>query len=366
MNYVLTSEKFLLEMHHMLSGKNELGVLTKDIADFVRYQMFHSTKKKKEHDTKKHILYYRWDFPEIAKWFEEQKREFNYPVFLVEAGSTISIKVSVGRLVKGRRHEHKQDELLRTKGNERASHSTKITNKETKSRNHIIYLNTYFLSREYNMEVNQFIKSDAFEKELEGTVRHELMHAYDTYKIPEGKRAQIDLQKKIYKDYRAKHKIGKEYLRFDGYGEWNGNNFVVDENFVNNGEELKTFYFVMLYYLTDTEMHSYLQTFWNQMCITADKKNGYDSEIYKRYHIIKSVLKFDKISNETIARTLDNEFVKGMSQCGPKLKTTLAKLTKDNQRMVYENVSGLFLRIVEEYIKKLNKLLYDISEMYGK
>lgn len=49
-------------------------------------------------------------------------------------------------MVKGRRKEHETDELIRTKGNERASHATKKIGKESK--NHVIYLNAYYLAKE--------------------------------------------------------------------------------------------------------------------------------------------------------------------------------------------------------------------------
>lgn len=45
------------------------------------------------------------------------------------------------------------------------------------------------------MDVRKFIMSDDFEKELTGTVRHEFMHAFDTYTISTKKREGIDKMK---------------------------------------------------------------------------------------------------------------------------------------------------------------------------
>ena len=106
--------------------------------------------------------------------------------------------MSVGRLVKGRRNQHNDLKTISLKGNERASHSSKFIDKKQGNKNHTIYLNTYFLANENKQEVLDFIKSNKFLTELEGTVRHELMHAYDTYKMPKAQRDVVDKMKKVY------------------------------------------------------------------------------------------------------------------------------------------------------------------------
>lgn len=353
MLFVKSYDEFVLEHHHILSGENDLSVLTQDLADFIRWQVTHSTKKKKEYDQKKKILYYQWNYPEIVEWFEKEKRKFNYPLFLVEKRSTISVKISVGRLVKGRRNQHDDLKTISLKGNERASHSSKFIDKKQGNKNHTIYLNTYFLSKENKQEVLDFIKSDRFLTELEGTVRHELMHAYDTYKMPKAQRDAVDKMKKVYKQYRADFEIGKSYLKFDGYGEWNGKQFTPNNDFINEGNNHKTFYYICLYYLAKTEMHSYLQTFCNQIQAT-DKSSPFLSDIYKRYQTIQKLLVMDKDSE---AKFVDDSFKKDFGSLYPKLKPT-----DDNSKFL-SKLNLLFLEEVEKEIKKFHKLFFDLKEM---
>ena len=71
MIFVKSYDEFVFEHHHILSDENDLSVLTQDLADFIRWQVTHSTKKKKEYDPKKKILYYQWNYPEIVEWFEK-------------------------------------------------------------------------------------------------------------------------------------------------------------------------------------------------------------------------------------------------------------------------------------------------------
>lgn len=353
MLFVKSYNEFVLEHHHILSGENDLSVLTQNLADFIRWQVTHSTKKKKEYDPKKKILYYQWNYSEIVEWFEKEKRKFNYPLFLVEKRSTISVKISVGRLVKGRRNQHDVLKEISLKGNERASHTSKTISKKQGNKNHTIYLNTYFLARKNKQEVLDFIKSDLFLSELEGTVRHELMHAYDTYKMPKVQRDIVVKMKKVYKQYKANFEIGKACLKFDGYGEWNDKQFVPNQDFINEGNNHKTFYYICLYYLTKTEMHSYLQTFCNQIQIT-DKSSPFLSNIYKRYQTIRNLLLLDK---DVEANFVDDSFRKDFGSIYPKLKTT-----NDNSKFL-SKLNLLFLEEVEREIKKFHKLFYDIKAM---
>lgn len=348
MIYIQTYETFITESHHMLSGENSLSDLAHDLSEFVQWQMSHSIKKKKEYDDKKYIYYYRWDYDEIINWFVEQDKKFHYPIFLIEHGSTISVKISLARMVKGRRKEHETGELIRTKGNERASHATKKTGKESK--NHVIYLNAYYLAKEKNMDVRKFIMSDDFEKELTGTVRHEFMHAFDTYTISAKKREGIDKMKKLYKAYRAKYKIGKEWVTFKEIGTWSGKKFTPDIDMLSKDNNLKTFMYMLLYYLTDTEMNAYLQTFYNQV-INSDEKDIYSSDIFKRYKIIKTVLETDFDKN-VIEKTWDEKTRKAFSE--------IIKIHAEPIEY-HEKFKKLVSRKLDKYFNKLNKIFFDIK-----
>lgn len=61
---------------------------------------------------------------------------------------------------------------------------------------------------------------------------------------------------------------------------------------LSKDNNLKTFMYMLLYYLTDTELNAYLQTFCNQV-INSEEKDIYSSDIFKRYKIIKTVLETD-------------------------------------------------------------------------
>lgn len=74
---------------------------------------------------------------------------------------------------------------------------------------------------------------------------------------------------------------------------------------LSKDNNLKTFMYMLLYYLTDTEMNAYLQTFYNQV-INSEEKDIYSSDIFKRYKIIKTVLETD-FDKSVIEKTRDEK-----------------------------------------------------------
>jgi len=348
--YEYIIEKCIVEAHHLLNGDNSLGELAADLVEFLQFQFSHSINKNKEYDNKKFIYYYIWDYNEIVKWFADNKKAFHYPAFLIENNSTICLKISVGRMVKGRKKQHNDIELISLYGNERGSHSTKSI--DGNSKNHTIYLNAYLLAKENGMGVREFIMSDKFEKELTGTVRHEFMHAFDSYMIVGQRRAKIDKMKAIYKNYRKNNNIKKNWMKFENCGVWNGSAFAVDEDFMNEGNNLRTFYYILLYYLTDTEMNAYLQTFYNQL-VSENSSNPYDSDIYRRYKIIKSILECS-FSKDAIQRNFDDM---------TKNEIGVSFGIKSNDLFVfYEKLRLHLLEIVDRFFVKLHKILFDIAQ----
>lgn len=352
MIYIKDFDCFINEAHHMLSGDNSLSELAHDLSEFVQWQMSHSINKKKEYDAKKYIYYYRWDYNEIIEWFVKNEKKFHFPVFLIENQSTISVKISLARMVKGRKKEHETMDLIHLKGNERASHATKKLKDSETGKNHVIYLNTYYLAKEKNIDVRKFIMSDDFEKELTGTVRHEFMHAFDSYKISGVKRDNIDLMKKLYKKYRSTNNIGKEWVTFKNIGSWSENKFNADFDMLSEENNLRTFLYMLLYYMTDTEMNAYIQTFYNQV-INSDGKDRYDSDIYKRYKVIQTVLEHD-FDSKIIKNTINKKFIKDIS--------SVIKIKSDDPVKVYETYKNIVLKKLDKYFVKLHKIFFDIKE----
>ena len=352
MIYLSDYSYFISERHHMLSGDNSLSELASDLTEFVRWQMRHSIKKKKEYDPKKYIYYYRWDYPEITGWFSENGKTFHYPVFLIENGSTVSVKISLGRIVKGRRKEREDSELIRLKGNERASHASKKL--KGAGKNHVIYLNTYYLSNRKNKDVREFVMSDDFGKELAGTVGHEFTHAYDSYKIPESVRKRIDVMKKTYKKYRADNGIGKEWVTFANIGNWSGHRFEPDMEFLSKGNNLRTFLYMTLYYMTDTEMRAYIQTFYNQI-MNSGGKDLYDSDIYKRYKTVYAVFGQD-FGDDVVSRNLDGETIADLSAA--------YGIKAAEPSLIYKKLRSDICMKLDKYFKKLRKIFYDINILY--
>ena len=345
-----------MKIHHVLSGDKSLDALSEDLAEFIRWEMTHPKRRKMIYDKKKFINCYMWTFSEITEWFNKNKKPFRYPIFLVERKETISVKISLSRDVKSRRKQHNSMELLSTYGNERASH---LKNKnEDKTGNHVIYLNTYYLASKKGVSVLDFIKSDDFKNELNGTIGHELMHAFDNGIMKKEAREGVKTMKRIYKDYRADFNIGKEYVTFDVYGKWNGKKFNPDKDVINNPQNLRTFYYMLLYYITTTEMNAYLQTFVNQM-IVCGSKDGYDSDIYRRYHFIDLVLNTE-FDESIISGMIDDRFRKDFSKAIPKLSSVM----KNNDiSLIYRKMNDYFSSFTTKYIKKLNRILYDIISM---
>lgn len=338
------------EYHHLLSGDNSLDDLSTDLIEFIRYQMTHSIKKKKEYDNKKFIYYYEWIYSEILDWFVENKKEFHYPAFLIDRGSTISLKISIGRMVKGNRNQHNSMDLIRTKGNEKASHIAKKTDDNTK--NHVIYFNTYYLSRVKNTDVRKYIMSDDFEESLRGTVKHEFMHAFDSYVISSKETSQHSNMTKIYKKYRADNHIGKDWVLFKDTGEWSGNKYSVDKQMLSKNNNLRTFLYMLLYYMTGKEMRAYMQTFYNQIIISK-KADCYNSDIFKRYKIIYAILSTD-FEESIIVSTFDKKTKKDFNSVFPKLKGTEIDYWNGFKKMV--------LQKLDVYFKKLYTILYDLKE----
>lgn len=346
-----------MKIHHVLSGEESLELLSEDLAEFIRWQMTHSTKKKPVYDKEKFMNCYTWSFNEITEWFNKNNKPFRYPVFLVGRKETISVKISTSRDVKSRRKQHDTMNLISTYGNERASHSS--NKNEDKTKNHIIYLNTYYLASKKNKSVIDFIKSDDFKNELNGTIGHELMHAFDNGVLKKELRENIKNMKQIYKKYRADFNIGKEYVTFDIYGKWNGKKFNPDKDVISNPNNLRTFYYMLLYYITTTEMNAYLQTFVNQM-IVCGSKNGYDSDIFRRYRFIEQVLNTE-FDESIINAVIDERFKKDFSSAIPKLASVIRS---NDISKIYHKTNDYFNSIITKYITKLNRILYDIISMH--
>lgn len=347
--------RYISEHHHLIGGENSLDDLAIDLVKFIRWKMKHTSARDKQYDPKKYTLFYRWDFQEITEWFASNGEMFHYPVFLTENGSTISVKVSVARLVKGRRKEHDSDRLTKTFGNERASHATKKLNKSG-SRNHVIYINAYHLSREAGKEPREFIESPEFEHEMRGTVKHEFMHAYDTYRINGAERESIDLIKKTYKDYRKANSIGKEEVTLKPFGRLSGNNIEIDTEYTDS--HLRDFWYIMLYYVAKTEMNAYLQTFSNQMSAVEDL-DPYGSDIYRRYVTIKRVLQHEP-SETAVSEMADDRFRKDFVSMFPKTRKAFAE---NDQSRAYRKLADIFIDLVDKYLHKMHTILYDIRSM---
>ena len=352
--YCFSDFSKMYETHHRLDGEQSLEKISNDIAEFIRYQFKHpSGRKKKLYDAKKYIYYYRWDYDEIVDWFKKNEKIFHYPLFLIENKSTISIKISIGRIVKSRRKQKNEMEILNTKGKERASHLTSKNDDNTK--NHIIYLNTYLLSKNKGMDVKQFIETNDFLNELNGTIWHEFMHAFDTYAINKNLRSKIDMMKKTYKKYRKDFKIGKEYVTFKKYCDWDGNKCIINKEVISNPDEIRTFYYMLLYYLTETEMHAYLQTFVNQMII-ANSENGYDSDIYRRYAFIRKMIEHE-FDYDFLEKVFNKRMREDFSKAIPELTNVMKN---DDISIIYQKFQKKLLNIIVGYRHKMNKILYDI------
>lgn len=335
------------KIHHLLGNEQSLDELAYDLIHFVRWQMTHSTKKKKIYDERKYVNYYLWSFNEITKWFSEQGIVFHYPLFLVESKETISLKMSVERMVKGRRKQHDATRLVNLFGNENASHTVK-------KHDHIIYVNVAVLSKREGMDIHRYIESNKFTDKFKGSVCHELMHAFDKIKMPKSVRKHITAMKDTYKKYRMDFRIGKSFVAFSEYGKWNGDTFERNDVFLSDTQNIRTFFYMLLYYVTDTEMNAYLQTFANQM-LSQCTGDPYESEIYRRYHTINEVLKTDFSGIADAA--FDKRFVDDFTKLFPKLKNR-------DISSIYHKLSGMFLEKTEKYIHKMNTILYDIREFY--
>lgn len=335
------------KIHHLLGNEHSLDELASDLIRFVRWQMTHSTKKKKIYDERKYVNYYLWSFNEITKWFSEQGIVFHYPHFLVESKETISLKMSVERIVKGRRKQHDATRLVNLFGNENASHTVK-------KRDHIIYVNAAVLSKREGMDIHRYIESDKFADKFKSSVCHELMHAFDRIRMPKRTRSHIDAMKRAYKKYRSDFGIGKSIVTLRDFGVWKGKAFKTDLVFLSEPKSVRAFFYMLLYYVTDTEMNAYLQTFANQM-LSQCTGNPYESEIYRRYHTINEVLKTDFSGIADAA--FDKRFVDDFTKLFPKLKNR-------DISSIYHKLSGMFLEKTEKYIYKMNTILYDIREFY--
>lgn len=335
------------KIHHLLGNEQSLDELASDLIHFVRWQMTHSTKKKKIYDERKYVNYYLWGFNEITKWFSEQGIVFHYPRFLVESKETISLKMSVERMVKGRRKQHDATRLVNLFGNENASHTVK-------KRDHIIYVNVAVLSKREGMDIHRYIESDKFADKFKGSVCHELMHAFDRIRMPKRTMSHIDAMKRAYKKYRSDFGIGKSIVTLRDFGVLKGKAFKTDLVFLSDPKSVRAFFYMLLYYVTDTEMNAYLQTFANQM-FSQCTGNPYESEIYRRYHTINEVLKTDFSGIADAA--FDKRFVDDFTKLFPKLKNR-------DISSIYHKLSGMFLEKTEKYIHKMNTILYDIREFY--
>lgn len=345
--------EFLVEAHHLLGGDNSLDALAVDIGDFVKWQVTHSTKKKLQYDKKKFINYYYWNYNDITAWFKEQKREFHYPVFLIDVQSTIGVKISVGRDIRSRRLMHDQTHILSTMGNEHGSHKTVRLGGD--SREHIIYINTYRLAYECRMSVGEFIASTFFDQELAGTVKHEFMHAYDTYFIKGFERMQINRMKKIYKAYRKANGIDKKTVTLGAFGSWSGKTYNVDKDYLLSENHLRDFLYMLPYYFAKTEMNAYLQTFSNQLSVSSTVSE-YDCDIYKRYISIKRILQTN-IDEATAEKLLDEKFVSDFTIMFPKLKKPLGV---DRS---YKKMCEYLIDVLDKYLHKMHKILYDYKSI---
>ena len=372
---------FITEAHHLLGGDNSLDLLASDLTDFVRWEMNHTSRKELKYDSKKYTLYYKWGYDEIRKWFDEQGRVFHYPVFLIDEQSKIAVKVSVGRDVRSRRKIHDTAVLLATKGNERGSHlSEKIpkegvpqetvdareptwaerhghrTDKQDRDpRLHTIYINTYYLSWTKGVDVRSFIRSEDFALELAGTVKHEFMHAFDTYFIKGFERMQINRMKKIYKKYKSDNSIGKDTVTMSVFGKWEGKSFNIDKRYILSENHLRDFFYMLPYYFAKTEMNAYLQTFSNQLS-RSPSIDEHDCDIYRRYLAIKRILQCD-VGNEATSRLVDGRFVKDFTMMFPKLKKCFG--SKDP----YGGMTAWFLELLDKYLHKMHKILYDFRQL---
>ena len=339
------------KIHHLLGNEHSLDELASDLIHFVRWQMTHSTKKKKIYDGKKYVYYYMWDFDEITEWFSEQGTDFHYPMFLVENRETLSVKLSVARMVKGRKKQHESGRLIKSFGNENASHS--VRKNADKSNDHIIYVNAAVLSKKEGMDLHRYLKSGSFANKFRGSVCHELMHAFDRTKMPKQQRDGIRAMKKTYKRYRSDFRIGKSFVTFRDFGAWQGERFETDKKFLSDPKNVRAFFYMLLYYMTDSEMNAYLQTFANQL-LTLHASDPYESDIYKRYRIIKEILKTD--FGGIADRVFDERAVSDFTGLFPKLKG------KDISS-IYRILTEYFSDKTERYIYKMNRVLYDIKEI---
>jgi len=340
------------KIHHLLGNEQSLDELASDLIRFVRWQMTHSTKKRRLYDGKKYIYYYLWDFNEITGWFSEQGIDFHYPLFLVESGETVSVKLSVARMVKGRRKQHESVGLIKLFGNENASHS--VRKNADKINGHTIYVNAAVLSKKEGMDIHGYLKSDKFADRFRGSVCHELMHAFDRIRMPKHTRSHIDAMKRAYKKYRSDFGIGKSIVTLKDFGVWKGKAFKTDSAFLSEPVNVRAFFYMLLYYVTDTEMNAYLQTFANQM-LSLRTDDPYESDIYRRYHAIKEILETD--FSGIADRVFDERTVSDFTGLFPKLKG------KDIST-IYHKLSVMFLEKTEKYIHKMNTILYDIMELY--
>lgn len=372
----MVKTEFVTEAHHLLGGDNSLDALAADITEFVRWEMTHSSKKKIHYDDKKFVLYYIWGYKDISEWFDKQHKVFHYPVFLIDAQSTINVKISIGRDVRSRRKMHDTPNLLATKGNEKGSHKTQkleepsqesaerwsdthilydTSKPKTDSYSHTIYMNTYRLAWEAGMDVAKYIKSKLFEQELAGTVKHEFMHAFDTYFIKGFERRHIDRMKKIYKKYRKDNNITKPTVTMSVFGKWNGRNFAVDKDYLFSENHLRDFFYMLPYYFAKTEMNAYLQTFSNQLSI-SQSISEYDCDIYKRYVAIKRILQ-TSVPDEIANKLFDKKFISDFTLMFQKLKKPLLSNNK------YDGVSSYFITELDKYLHKMHKILFDYRQM---
>lgn len=333
----------LQKTHHLLGGENSLDMFASDLVLFVRWQMTHSTRKKLLYDKKKFVTYYLWDDGYIKSWFAEQGLVLHTPQFLTESGDCVGVKLSVGRMVKGRRHQRDCTRLVNMFGNENASHT--VIRKDGKN-THTIYVNAAVLSRKVGMGLYDYIRSDRFVEVFKGSACHELMHVFDKIRMPKKKRKFINEMKKTYKGYRSDFGIGKEFVTFEKYGDWNCGKFKVDVDVVRNPDHLRTFFYMLLYYLTDTEMNAYLQTFANQLNVCV-----WNSGTYRRYYVIREMLKMD--FGGIIDEVIDDRFVSDFTHLYPKLKN------KDTS-LIYHRLRKMFLKKVEHQLYRMNRIGCDV------
>lgn len=346
--------EFSVEAHHLPGGDNSLDALAVDIGDFIKWQVTHSTNKRLKYDKKKFINYYYWNYNDIAAWFKEQKREFRYPVFLIDVQSTIGIKISVGMDIRSRRLMHDQTKIPSTMGNGHGSHKTVRLGGD--SREHIIYINTYRLAFECRMSVGEFIASTFFDQELAWAVKHEFMHTYDTYFIKGFGRMQVNRMKKIYNAYRKANDIDKKTVTLGAFGTWNGKTYNVDKDYLLSENHLRDFFYMLPYYFAKTEMNAYLQTFSNQLSI-SNTVSEYDCDIYKRYISIKRILQTD-MDEATAEKLLDEKFVSDFTTMFQKLKTPLAA---DRS---YKKMCECLIDALDKYLHKMHKILYDCKSIF--